>query len=131
MNKFENITKEQIIEAIRSKLTKFYGLGSDEASNNYYFKAASLVLRDLLHETRAQINRKNKENGSKTVFYLCMEFLVGKSLEYNLRNLGLYDIFYNALSDMGVELDELFDEEPDAALGNGGLGRLAACYMDA
>jgi len=131
MNRFEKITKEQIIEAIRSKLTKFYGIGGDEASKNYYFKATSLVLRDILHETRAQINRKNKESGSKTVFYLCMEFLVGKSLEYNLRNLGLYDVFYNALSEMGIELDELFEEEPDAALGNGGLGRLAACYMDA
>ena len=131
MNRLEKITKEQIIEAIRSKLTKFYGVSGDEASKNYYFKATALVLRDLLHETRTQINRKNKENGRKTVFYLCMEFLVGKSLEYNLRNLGLYDVFYQALSEMGIELDELFEEEPDAALGNGGLGRLAACYMDA
>ena len=121
MNNINQISKEQIIEAIRSKLTKFYGISSDEASKNYYYKAAALVLRDILHESRARINKINKESGSKTVYYLCMEFLVGKSLEYNLRNLGLYDVFYEALSEMGIELEEIFEEEPDAALGNGGL----------
>ena len=131
MNNINQISKEQIIEAIRSKLTKFYGISSDEASKNYYYKATALVLRDILHESRARINKLNKINGSKTVYYLCMEFLVGKSLEYNLRNLGLYDVFYEALSEMGIELEEIFEEEPDAALGNGGLGRLAACYLDA
>ena len=129
--KLKNITKEQISDAISSKLTKFFGVSKEEASKNYFYKAAALVLRDIMHELRAQANKRNKENGSKTVYYLCMEFLVGKSLEYNLRNLGLYDVFYSAVSDFGIELEELFEEEPDAALGNGGLGRLAACYMDA
>ncbi len=132
MNKnFKSITKEDITALIVGKLTKFYGVNPEEANKNYYFKAASLVLRDIMLEKRTAANKRNKENGSKTVYYLCMEFLIGKSLEYNLRNLGLYDVFYEALSDFGIELDEIFEQEPDAALGNGGLGRLAACYMDA
>lgn len=129
--KIKNFTKEQISEAIEAKLTKFYGISKEEASKNYYYKASALVLRDIMLEIRADVNKSNKKSGNKTAYYLCMEFLVGKSLEYNLRNLGLYDIFYEALSDFGIEIDELFEEEPDAALGNGGLGRLAACYMDA
>ena len=131
MNDFNNISKEQIKEAINSKLTKFYGVSSEEASKNYYFKACALVLRDILLERRNLVNKRNKDEGNKTVYYLCMEFLIGRSLEYNLRNLGLYDTFYSALSELGIEMEEIFEEEPDAALGNGGLGRLAACYMDA
>ncbi len=129
--KIKSITKEQVTDAIVSKLTKFYGVSREEASRNYFYKAATLVLRDIMLETRANVNKQNKESGVKTVYYLCMEFLIGKSLEYNLRNLGLYEVFYDALSDFGIELEEIFEEEPDAALGNGGLGRLAACYMDA
>ena len=74
--------------------------------------------------------KKVNAAGGKRVYYMCMEFLLGRSLKTNLNNLGLADAYKKALGDLGYDLNDLYECEPDAGLGNGGLGRLAACFMD-
>jgi glycogen phosphorylase len=95
-----------------------------------WYRATATVVRDLLVErmiaTRAAFDRKD----SKKLYYLSMEFLIGRSLENNLFNLGVLEICRDFLAEAGFDLQLLFDEEHDAALGNGGLGRLAACFLD-
>jgi len=95
-----------------------------------WYRVAALAVRDLLVEkmldTQARFERANR----KKVCYLSLEFLIGRSLENNLLNLGIIEDCRNFLGENGVDLQLLFDEEPDAALGNGGLGRLAACFLD-
>jgi starch phosphorylase len=99
------------------------------ASQDWY-NATAMAVRDLLVEkmlsTRARFERTN----AKKLYYLSVEFLIGRSLENNLFNLGIIDVCRDYLAENGVDLQTLFDEEPDAALGNGGLGRLAACFLD-
>src|SRR6266481_8084347 len=95
-----------------------------------WYRATALVVRDMLIEkmlaTRARFERIN----AKKLYYLSLEFLIGRSLENNLFNLGIIDTCRDFLAENGIDLQILFDEEPDAALGNGGLGRLAACFME-
>ena len=95
-----------------------------------WYRITAMAVRDLLVEkmlaTRARIDRRN----AKRLYYLSLEFLIGRSLENNILNLGIFDICRELLADNGIDLQSLFDEEPDAGLGNGGLGRLAACFLD-
>src|ERR1700730_16936786 len=95
-----------------------------------WYRATAMVVRDMLVEkmlaTEARIERRN----AKKVYYLSLEFLIGRSLENNLYNLGLIEVCREVLAENGFDLQLLFDYEPDAALGNGGLGRLAACFLD-
>ena len=99
-------------------------------SKHDWYRATALVVRDMLIEkmlsTRARFERTN----AKKLYYLSLEFLIGRSLENNLYNLGIIDTCRDFLAENGIDLQILFDEEPDAALGNGGLGRLAACFLD-
>jgi glycogen phosphorylase len=101
-----------------------------ELSKHDWYRATALVVRDMLVEkmlaTRARFERDN----AKKLYYLSLEFLIGRSLENNLFNLGIIDTCRDFLAENGIDLQILFDEEPDAALGNGGLGRLAACFLD-
>src|SRR5579862_2105267 len=101
-----------------------------DLSRHDWYRATALVVRDMLVErmlaTRASFDRRD----AKKLYYLSLEFLIGRSLENNLFNLGLLDFCRDYLAENGVDLYPLFDEEPDAALGNGGLGRLAACFLD-
>lgn len=98
-----------------------------EAAPHQIFKGCCIVVRDLL----ANKLKASSESGGKHVYYMSMEFLVGRSLKNNLFNLGLSELFERVLADCGIDINDIYDEEPDAGLGNGGLGRLAACYMDA
>lgn len=123
------ITTEKLKELIEQKLSFNLGVTPEEASNDKFYKAMALVCKDILREIN--FNNHKKTRDKKAVHYLSMEFLVGRSLKNNLYNLGLTEIAKQALSDYGVKLDSLYDNEPDAGLGNGGLGRLAACYLDA
>src|SRR5216683_4169680 len=95
-----------------------------------WYRVTALVVRDMLVEkmlaTRARFDRAD----AKKLYYLSLEFLIGRSLENNLFNLGLIGVCRDFLAENGIDLQQLFDEEPDAALGNGGLGRLAACFLD-
>lgn len=124
-------TITEIREMIRSKLVHNFGISPELASNENFYKAVVLVARDIVAKKRAKFNEKAEVQGVKHVNYLCMEFLMGRSLKNTLSNLGLCKTFEKALSGFDVKLEKLYDNEPDAGLGNGGLGRLAACFLDA
>lgn len=123
-------TKSIIKKNIEDKLTRYFGVVPTDASQDQLYKAVSMTVVDLLLEKKREFNKKLKEQKSKRVYYLCMEFLLGRSLKNNLYNLGLVDEYTKALKEMKVDLTSLYEMEPDAGLGNGGLGRLAACFMD-
>ncbi len=120
----------QIKENLEVKLARYFGCTPAEASKEQMYKATAMTIRDILTEKRGAFKKKVNQAGAKRVYYMCMEFLLGRSLKTNLCNLGLDDEYKEALSSMGFELDDLYTCEPDAGLGNGGLGRLAACFMD-
>ena len=130
MDKKPVLTKETVRESIESKLAQFYGVSYDEATEEQVFKATALSVKDLLTAKRAGYHDKIKKQHPKRVYYLCMEFLIGRQLRTNLLNLGLTDEYEAALREMGFSLERIYDLEPDPGLGNGGLGRLAACFMD-
>ena len=123
-------TKEQLIEMITGKLQRNFGCTVETANNNHMFKACALVLRDIMSRHRMATNNEIWEKQQRQVHYLSLEFLMGRSLEKNAYNLGLLDTLKEVLEDMGFSAADLFESEPDAGLGNGGLGRLAACYLD-
>ena len=125
-----SLTKAQAKQAIESKLSHFIGVHPEEATNEQYYKAVSLIVRDMMSQGRTEFSKEASKKGSKRVYYLCMEFLMGRSLKNNLYNLNLTKTFESALKDFGIKLEALYECEPDAGLGNGGLGRLAACYLD-
>ncbi len=126
-----SIQKEKLSLLITQKLREALGVEPKAASNDQYYKACALVLVDLLEEKHRRFSADGQSEGKKQVYYLSFEFLLGRSLKNNLFNLGLTESFRQALEGMGVQLEGLYDCEPDAGLGNGGLGRLAACYLDA
>ncbi len=109
-----------------------YSLGRDweGLSGRELFQAVSLAVRDHVVDGMLATERRYRDEDRKRVYYLSMEFLMGRSLGNNLHNLGLHDVCKDALQEMGVDLDEVEAGEVDAALGNGGLGRLAACFLD-
>ncbi len=123
-------TATEIRENLEIKLSRYFGCTSAEASKEQIYKATAMTVRDILTEKRGAFKKKVNQAGGKRVYYMCMEFLLGRSLKTNLCNLGLDRDYATALSDMGYTLDDLYTCEPDAGLGNGGLGRLAACFMD-
>ena len=126
----QNLTKAQVKENIETKLSRYFGCSPDEASKDQMYKAVSMTIRDMLSSKRNDFKHAVNAVGSKRVYYMCMEFLLGRSLKTNLCNLGLDKTYADALKEYGITLDELYTCEPDAGLGNGGLGRLAACFMD-
>lgn len=126
-----SLTKKKAKELVEAKLSHFMGVSPEEATDEQYYKAIALIVRDMMSAGRADFTADAEKKGTKRVYYLCMEFLMGRSLKNNLYNLNLTDVFESVLSDYGVKLDNIYECEPDAGLGNGGLGRLAACFMDA
>lgn len=124
------LSKKKAKELLTAKLSHFMGVTPEEATDEQYYKAIALIVRDMMGAGRAEFSKEAAKAGTKKVYYLCMEFLMGRSLKNNLYNLNLTETFASVLSDYGVKLESLYDCEPDAGLGNGGLGRLAACYLD-
>ena len=124
------LSKKKAKELLSAKLSHFMGVSPAEATDEQYYKAIALIVRDMMSAGRAEFTETAAKAGTKRVYYLCMEFLMGRSLKNNLYNLNLTETFESVLSDYGVKLENLYDCEPDAGLGNGGLGRLAACYLD-
>ena len=124
------LTKKQAKDLIAGKLAHYFGVTAEEASYEHYYKAIALIVREMMMQGRKDFYEQHKKSDSKKVYYLCMEFLMGRSLKNNLYNLNLTNTFESALKDFGIKLEKLYDCEPDAGLGNGGLGRLAACYLD-
>ena len=125
-----SLTKKQAKELIEGKLSHYFGVDTSEATDEQYYKAVALIVRELMHDGLREFRKEKGNQTEKKVYYLSMEFLMGRSLKNNLYNLNLTKTFAAALKDLGISLDKLYECEPDAGLGNGGLGRLAACYLD-
>ena len=125
-----NKTTKEVQELIVDKLARYFAITPERANEDQMYKAIALVVRDLLLQKKQENNARIAEGKYKRVYYLCMEFLIGRSLKNNLFNLGLTQQFDECLKNMKFSLDSLFERESDAGLGNGGLGRLASCFMD-
>lgn len=122
--------KEKFKEDFIKKLQTMHGKSLDEATVNDKYTALGSVIRDYISKNWIQTNKQYSEKSAKQIYYFSIEFLLGKLLGMNMLNLGVKDIWQEALSELGISLEELENEEPDAGLGNGGLGRLAACFLD-
>ena len=127
MNK---LTEQEVQQLIAGKLSRYFGVSPKEATREQVYKAVVLSVRDVMLEKRQQFHLKTKKAKAKRVYYLCMEFLMGRSLKNSVYNLGMQKVLTGALKPFKLTLDDLYEEEPDAGLGNGGLGRLAACILD-
>jgi glycogen phosphorylase len=125
-----SMSAERFKDEILDRLVLSVGKDPQHASPRDWLIATSLAVRDQLVLRWMSSTRQIAARGEKRVYYLSMEFLIGRLLIDNLSNLGLQEVCAQALSDLGQSLDELKEQEPDAALGNGGLGRLAACFME-
>ena len=131
MSNTSTITEKEVQLLIQGKLSRYFGVSPKEASKEQIYKAVVMSVRDILLEKRQQFHKVMKSKKGKRVYYLCMEFLLGRSLKNNIYNLDLGEAYEKALKTFGLTLEDLYEQEPDAGLGNGGLGRLAACFMDA
>ena len=116
--------------AILHHLKYSLGVTAEELTPREAFRAVALALRDLMIERFLATDQLYRQGDSKRLYYLSLEFLIGRSLRNNLVNLGLLKTCSDVLGELGIDLAEVEDQEADAALGNGGLGRLAACFLD-
>ena len=123
-------TKEGLKEEIVNVLDVKYGISPELASDKQLYEALAFIITRELSDKRHKYTTKVHSEGKKQVYYISMEFLMGRSLKTNLYNLGMVKAAQGALKDLGANLEAIYDQEPDAGLGNGGLGRLAACYLD-
>ena len=121
---------EQLKENIRGKLKRHFGRLIEEASELEIYKAAAMCVRDEIMGDWLNTNESIEKNKKKMVFYLSLEFLTGSFFKSNLIALNKLELYTKALAGMGVDIDILAEAEPDPGLGNGGLGRLAACFME-
>lgn len=125
-----NIAKKELEQLIELKLAKMFGVKKDDASEQIMYRALCLVVKDLLTQERVEFKKKVRKTGTKQIYYMSMEFLLGRSLRNHLYNSGILDVATKAVKEMGFDINRLMEIESDAGLGNGGLGRLAAAYMD-
>ena len=122
--------KEEFKAAVKENVKTLYRKKIEEASKQQIFQAVSYAVKDIIMDDWFETQSKYEEENVKTVYYMSMEFLMGRALGNNLINMTAYTEVKEALDEMGIDLNVIEDEEPDAALGNGGLGRLAACFLD-
>ena len=118
-------------EAMEDALRRIFGCSLQDATEKQIYRALCTVVRELLAEKNRLFQNRCAKEEKKEVYYMSMEFLVGTSLRNNLYNLGIEQEYRDFLAQVGISIDHLYAMEPDAGLGNGGLGRLASCYMDA
>ncbi len=123
-------SKAELKDKIEKNLMLLFSVEPEQASDDQFYKATSLLVRNFLMEKRKDFSAYTHSNGNKEIYYLSMEFLMGRSLKNSLHNLGVVGLIGSALEELGVKLENLYEYEPDPGLGNGGLGRLAACYLD-
>lgn len=123
-------TKHRLLKIIEEKLSGYYGLTCENASVEHFYKAVATLTRDILSEKRKDFRLNAKSRKLKNVYYLSIEFLMGKQLKNNIYNLGIENELEAIMRDYGHSLEDLYDKDVDPGLGNGGLGRLAACFMD-
>ncbi len=127
----KKITPKELEKMITTRFSHLYGITPSQATDAQFYEVLSGISRDMAREIRRNFDAKGKKNHEKRIYYMSMEFLMGRSLKNTLYNLSLTDTAEKALKKFGLTLDKLYELEPDAGLGNGGLGRLAACYLDA
>ena len=126
----EKFTKDSMKKAIADKLSINFSTTVEEATEENIMKACAMVLRDMMSVNAVNTRARTRKEERRQVHYMSLEFLMGRSLMKNAYNLGVLEPMKEAIADMGFKPSHIFDMEPDAGLGNGGLGRLAACYMD-
>lgn len=125
-----NLTKNQFKDDYIKRLTLTFAQTPAEASLEHKYLALGKLVRDYISESWAETNNYYTKKKCKQIYYFSMEFLLGRLLNSYLLNLNIRDVIKDGLRELGIDLDELLQLEPDPALGNGGLGRLAACFMD-
>ena len=123
-------TKREFEKLLKDKLMSECNVTIDAASTDQIYRCLAMITRQIMSDRQKQFQSKVLGEGKKQVYYLCMEFLMGRSLRTSLFNLGLNEVAESVLADADVKIDTIYEQEPDAGLGNGGLGRLAACYLD-
>ena len=123
-------TKREFEKLLKDKLMNECNVTLDMASADQIYRCLAMITRQIMSDRQKQFQSKVLGEGKKQVYYLCMEFLMGRSLRTSLFNLGLNEVAESVLADADVKIDTIYEQEPDAGLGNGGLGRLAACYLD-
>ena len=126
LNVNKKVLKESILENIKNQFRKTI----DQASNQEIFQAVAYATRDIIIDQWIETHKTYEEVDAKTVYYMSMEFLMGRAFGNNIINLKVNDVVKEVLDELNVDLNVIEDEEPDAGLGNGGLGRLAACFLD-
>ena len=124
------MNQSEATKLLNTACMRLFGCNMDEATDQQAYKALCTVVRNGMYDRRRAFKRNYLEEDRKQVYYMSMEFLVGTSLRNNLYNLGYEEIFTEALRAMDIDINELYALDPDAGLGNGGLGRLASCYLD-
>jgi starch phosphorylase len=125
-----SLTKAEIKEAIVKHLHSTLGTDENKANNHAWWKATSAAMQELVLERLRSTQKSHYINDTRAVHYFSAEFLMGRLLSNNMHNFNLYETADAALKELGVDLADVLEEEPDMALGNGGLGRLAACFID-
>ncbi len=124
------ISKDELRERIEAKLITHGITSFAKITNDDLYKASVLAIKDILIENRQEFKKRAAAVGAKKIYYLCMEFLVGKSLKNTSQNLGIYSQLDEIYHEFGTNFNDIYSVEVDPGLGNGGLGRLAACFMD-
>ncbi len=127
----KTITKKELKERFETVLHEEFDITPDKASDKQVYEALTAVVVKLLKDKRRNFTIKTESLGNKKVYYLSMEFLMGRSLKTSIYNLEMVKEATDVLKDYGINISSIYEQEPDAGLGNGGLGRLAACYLDA
>ena len=126
----QNFSKEEFKKNVISNCKSLYRKNIEEANQQEVFQAVSYAVKDIIIDKWIATHKQYEKDDPKMVYYMSMEFLMGRALGNNMINLCAYDEIKEALDELGLDINVIEDQEPDAALGNGGLGRLAACFMD-
>ncbi|MBQ4332202.1 MAG: glycogen/starch/alpha-glucan phosphorylase, partial [Clostridia bacterium] len=126
----KNTQRQKLKKELEEKLLQQFSVQPRQATDAHLYNALVLVLRDRMRRRRVEYIHDTHQQDAKQVYYMSMEFLMGRSLKNTLYNLNLTEDARALLKEYGAKLDNLFELEPDAGLGNGGLGRLAACFLD-
>ena len=122
--------KEFFIRSVKYNVRTLFRKEIEEATEQQIFQAVGYAVKDAIMDAWIATQKEYEKSDPKIVYYMSMEFLMGRALGNNLINLTFYDEVKEALEEIGLDLNTIEDQEPDAALGNGGLGRLAACFLD-
>ena len=123
-------TKEEFKTEFERRIIEKYGRSIEQAHKTEKYMVLGEMIRDYVGVNWKETKETVAGNGEKQMYYFSMEFLIGRLLTSNLMNLGIYDIVKEGLQDFHIDINEIEDLESDAGLGNGGLGRLAACFLD-